>query len=542
MEKILLVSPRPLEFEMLDNASIPFSVLYLGTWLKHNGFDVEVVDGVVQPTTRAYEERVLEAARDCVAVGFSVMTPHVKDALDMTKKVKAAYPQCATLWGGVHPTLFADQTLRHPAIDFVMYGEGEDNLLELMRQLSRATPDLAKVPGLGYKVDGRSRMTAFGKAVEVSKLPFPDYSLLAPLEPYVAPRNMSRKKNERMMHRFVGIHCGRGCPYDCSFCINTVFDEGSLRRHRAFSAQRTYEEMKWWVDHHGVTYFGLQDELFFVNRPRLEELVGLFEQKPLNVRWTAAPRINYFNEAYIGKKFLRRLKDSGFNNFAMSIESGSDRVLSLLRKNVRKEQAVEAFRNQREAGIEGIAGFMIGIPGEEVEDMYQSLSLAIELYRVADGHLAYVGPQIFRPYPGAGLFETARKMGLKSPDNLEDWAKLAVNPMFGFLDVKYLPWLDDEKRRHINFIIKYVTVVLGARLDRNIFKFPVRMIVVAVPLLLLLKLRIRFGILDRYWLIERTVLNAVTPVETLNRRLKLYWRKIKLYWKEDAETLRPKPA
>jgi len=526
--KFLLINPRPLEFELLEAIGIPFNILYLGTWLKHHGFDVEIIDGLVQPSTRVFYDRVMEGARDAAVVGVSVMTPHVADSLELSKKIKEKYPRCAVLWGGIHPTLFPDSTLKHPAIDFVIYGEGEDAILHLARELQKEHPNFAAVPGMGFKLpDGKFKMTQFRTTVEVNKLPDPDYSLLEPFDPYLIPRNLSRKKSHREMYRYASIHCGRGCPYDCTFCINTVYDQPLLRRHRAFPAERTFAEMKWFKEKHGVQYISLQDELFFVNRPRLEKLVDLMEKEPLGVIWDTNVRVNYFNEAYVDRKFLTRIYDLGYRKFNLSVESGSDRVIKALHKNILREQALQTVQNVAEAGMTPTAGFMIGIPGEEVEDMYKTLKLAIELYTSVNGKMSFIGPQTFRPYPGAELFETARKMGLKTPANLEDWATIAVNPMFGFLDMRFLPWLDDNKRRHINFIQKYFTVVLGCRLDWSVLKLPLRMMLVSVPLHLLLKLRVRFGVLDRFWLIERTILNTLTPAEAVLRKLRVQYRKIK---------------
>lgn len=530
MPKALLINPRPLEFEMLESVSIPFSVLYLGTYLKkRGGWDVRVIDGMTEPTERSYRAKVVEEAKKADVVGFSVMTPHIADAVETTRLVRKHAPDAVILWGGIHPTLFPDQTLRHPDVDFIAYGEGEDALLNFAKALE-AGGDVSKVPAIGYKKDGTPRLNPFGTTVDVSDLPVPDYSLLERFHFYVAPREYDGRKWKHDKVRQAQIHCGRGCPYDCTFCINTVYDMPALRKHRAFPAQRIYDEMKWFRDTHGCEYFALQDELFFVNKERLDELIALLERNPLGVRWDTNPRVNFFNEAYITEPYLERLRAVGYDHFSLAVESGSTRVLQILKKNIKVEKAVEAVGLVHKHGMRVSTSFMIGIPGEEREDMYKSLKLGIRLYWAADGQINYFGPQIFRPYPGAELFEKAKRCGLKTPSSLDEWATVAVNPYFGFLQTEYLPWLDAEKRSDINFIIKYFTVVLRSRLDRTIFLLPKRVIPVAILLHLLLRLRRAFGEYDRFWFVERSILNFLTPFERLHRqarfRLRRWWREM----------------
>lgn len=525
MPKALLVNPRPAEFEMLDAASIPFSILYLGTFLKvHAGWDVALVDGMTE-TDRSYREKVAAHARGADLVGFSVMTPQIADALAMTTLARRENPRAAIVWGGIHPTLFPDQTLRHDAIDFIAYGEGEETLLALARALG-GEGRLSDVAALGFKEEGRSRLTPFRRTVDVATLPFPDHALLDNFEAYLSPRKVDNRKYVRRRYRVGQIHCGRGCPFDCAFCVNVVYDHPAMRRHRAFDVRRTHEEMKWFRDR-GAEYLILQDELFFANKPRLDALVDLLEREPIGLPWDANPRVNFVNNSYLNDSALERLKAVGLEHFCFAPESGSRRVLLSLKKNVTVEQSERAVADSHRHGFRVSAGFMIGMPGEEVSDMRETLRLGIRLYESVGGDIYFIGPQVFRPYPGAALFEEARRRGLSVPRSVEEWAEAGINPYFGFLDVSRFPWLDDRKRAEINFIVKYFTVVLGTRLDRSLLSIPARAIPIAFLLHLLLRLRRAFGAYERFWGVERAILNAVTPLEHALRRVRYALRRFR---------------
>lgn len=527
MPKAVLVNPRILEFEMNEGIGIPFPILFLGTHLKHHlGWDVKLIDGMTEPTDRAYRAKLLEHTKDADFVGFSVTTPQVADALESSRLVKRHCPNAGPiLWGGVHPTLFPQVCLTDPAVDFIGYGEGEETILEFARALGNGR-DFSKVPSLGYRLGGQARMTPFGKPVEMEKIPFPEYDLLDNFEVYVAPRKIDYRKNVTDLVRSAQILCGRGCPYDCTFCINVVYDKIELRKHRAFDARRTYEEMKWFRDRWGVEHLYLTDELFFVNKPRLDALLELLEREPLGIRWDTHSRANFFNEAYLNDEYLERLKNVGYDHFLLFVESGSEKVLQILKKNVKIDHIKSSIAQSYRHGFRTSAGFMIGVPGEEREDMYKTLKLGIELHRITDGNLGIMGPQVFRPYPGAELYEKARKMGLKVPRDLDEWATVAVNPIYGFLGMEHLPWLDDEKRSDIRFICRYFTVVLLSRLDRTLLKLPWRAIPVAFLLHLLLKVRHLFGEYDRFWFVERAIIGFCNPIEMAYRRARLWVRRM----------------
>lgn len=513
---------------MLESVGIPFSILYLGTWLSKHGYDVKLIDGLAEPSTKSFEDRVKRESEGAMYVGFSVMTVHVADALRLSKKIKSWHPGTPTVWGGIHPTLFPKVVCENEFVDFIVYGEGEESILNFTREFEKESPDYSNVPSLGYKKDGEVFLNPFGRTISFEKLPVPDYSLLHPFEQYVCEKDVNALKYNTDRARSTSIHVGRGCPYDCTFCINTVYDKPQLRVHRAMPAQRIYDEMKWFYEEHGVTHFGLQDELFFINKQRADELIEILEKNPLPVKWASNPRVNYFNKSYLSRESLKRLADVGYSAFGLAVESGSDRVIKMFKKNIYREQAIQSVKMLRqEPRFTMQVSFILGIPEEEIEDMYETLTLGIELYKAANGNIFFIGPHIFRPYPGAELYNKCVKEGFKPPETLEDWTKIGLNPAFGFLDFKFLPWLNAEKRRTMNFIIKYFTLVLGTKFDRTLFKLPARVIPLVILLHSLLWIRIKTNRLNNFWVIERTLLNVVTPLENMLRRTKLTVRRVR---------------
>jgi anaerobic magnesium-protoporphyrin IX monomethyl ester cyclase len=135
-----------------SEATAPLGILAVATPLLRAGYQVELIDSTITPN---FKKRVLEAVRDAVALGISLVTgPMIRETVEIGKAVKAWNPDFPIILGGWHPSLLPKQTLEASFIDYVVRGQGEDTLLELVQHLENHSPvDL--VPGIGFKRDGK---------------------------------------------------------------------------------------------------------------------------------------------------------------------------------------------------------------------------------------------------------------------------------------------------------------------------------------------------------------------------------------------------
>lgn len=152
-QKVILVNlPPSTNYNYRSAGSIypATGILVIGTILKSQGIAVQVIDGTVKSD---YIERTLDSIENgTVMIGFSVMTSQVPLAFDLSKLIKIEHPDIQIVWGGIHPILFPEQTLRNPNIDIVVTGEGYHATLSLIDYLNGKI-GLRQIKGVGFKDD-----------------------------------------------------------------------------------------------------------------------------------------------------------------------------------------------------------------------------------------------------------------------------------------------------------------------------------------------------------------------------------------------------
>src|SRR6201991_3582335 len=139
-----------------SDATAPLGILAVSTPLIRAGYQIVLIDSTITPD---YKKRVLEEARDALCLGISLVTgPMIRETVEIAKAIKAWNPDFPIILGGWHPSLLPKQTLEAPYIDFIVRGQGEDSLLELMHHLQAGSaPDF--VAGIGFKRDGKLIIT-----------------------------------------------------------------------------------------------------------------------------------------------------------------------------------------------------------------------------------------------------------------------------------------------------------------------------------------------------------------------------------------------
>jgi radical SAM superfamily enzyme YgiQ (UPF0313 family) len=134
-------------------------------------------------------------------------------------------------------------------------------------------------------------------------------------------------------------------------------------------------------------------------------------------------------------------------------------MLKILRKEIDFRHVYECARMVRKFSLNSGFGFMIGLPGETKEDRYMTLAVAIRVARDISENGYFIGPQVYRPYPGTPLYAECVRLGFHAPEKLEDWEKV-VESNVGFLEADTLPWLDAAALSDIIFIQRYFSLAL----------------------------------------------------------------------------------
>ena len=313
------------------------------------------------------------------------------------------------VFGGVHASLFPEGTLRHPDVDYVIIGEGETALVELIGFLATGTPSPANILSLGWKTATETAViNPRGPFQNMDTLPDTPFHLVD-IQPYL--HTYFWEKN------VIDLESSRGCPYNCGFCYNEVYN---LRRWRAMNPEKVVGMIRSLVKQSGVTNYLFIDDSFFVDKKRVMGIVALLEKEPYRIKMGFQGRINSLS--LFTDSELERLIAIGAVFFQFGVESGSPRILELINKCLTVEEALAM--NQRMKKYETVStfyNFMVGLPTETREDVMATVDVAWRL--LEENPRAYLGTiHLYKEYPGTPLYRMALEEGYTPPETLEEWA------------------------------------------------------------------------------------------------------------------------
>jgi len=360
----------------------PIGLMYVSSILRQRaGCRVSLIDCVV---ARQTEGQLIEFIRSespnalIFATGASTFE-HDKKLLERVKRI---FPSLILIAVGGHATILAEEVLGESHIDFVIRGEPELTAADLIGSLSRGG-SCDGVDGIAFKRNGTIVITPPRKLLEnIDELPFPARDLTARYK-YAIPFAKS--------NNFTIMLTSRGCPYPCIFCATRIYD-GSRCRMR--TADNIIAELDQIVRTSPIRDVGFWDDTFTLRRSHVVGICTLIIQRRLEVDWICLSRVDT-----VDGDLLRLMKRAGCYQIQYGVESGDQRILDSIQKGITIEQVKKAFQETRRSGIETVAFFMFGCPGETVETMEKTIALAKELD--AD----YASFNIVTPYPGTRLYE-----------------------------------------------------------------------------------------------------------------------------------------
>src|SRR5262245_8525984 len=256
--KIVLLQPRVGYMDsMRSKPALPLSLLHAAS-LAVGRYEIVLIDQRVSPDW--HQRLVRELAQDPLLVGITCYTgPMLGRALELARIVRDLAPAIPILWGGVHVGLLPEQSLRHPLVDLVARGEGEETLVRLADALATGG-DLGDVPGLSFLHDDRYVATPAAPYLDVSTAPELPYHLVD-IDDYL-PLYEGRKS--------LYMETSRGCPYACTYCYNVYFND---RKWRPQTPERVIERVKYVRDRYGVEDIYFTDDDFFINPKRSRPIV-----------------------------------------------------------------------------------------------------------------------------------------------------------------------------------------------------------------------------------------------------------------------------
>lgn len=411
--RIALVEPpyvfwdRSMDRLRQSEESIPgFGILMLAAVAREHGYEVRIFDAKGSAET---PDRVAAAIVDFrpEVVGFSATTISVTNADCIAQRVKAAAPDTITVVGGAHVSAVPERTLAaFAALDYGIIGEGEISFFEFLSCL-RDGQDISECAGLAYRRG--EEIIANRRApyiTELDSLPLPAWDLVPGFPHGFHPSLLSYRRSP-----VATLVTSRGCPFSCSFCDRST--SGKLGRYH--STESVLRHCRHLVDL-GVRHIIFYDDLFTVKRKRVVELCEGFIAAGFDFSWSCNSHPNLLDF-----DTLRLMTRAGCWQIAYGIESGSQKILEVVKREVKLPRMRETLRMTRAAGIRTKGYLMIGHPTETVETLEETA----EFLRVAELDLCQVTK--FTPYPGTPAYPTVRQHGAFT----EDWDRMnAMNFVF----------------------------------------------------------------------------------------------------------------
>ncbi len=421
-KKIVLVNaPYSLTERKMADVNYPTGILCVGTALQKAGYEVQLIECVLEDN---YNDKILSLAEGALFIAFSVMTNQIACSLETSKLIKSKFPELPIIWGGIHPTLDPDVTIKSKYCDYVLAGEADETIVQLASCIEEKK-DVSTIKGIYFKQDRTIKFNnQFPRINDISDFVDIDFDLVD-VNSYLdleLDKDYGFFPKEKGSVRRLTLHTARGCPFKCSFCINSIVrgDNMGAFRYRSMSPEKIMESIKRYKAKYDINFISFGDDLFFANKKKVQYLVDKLIKENMGIKWYANVRADFFNEDYLNLEFLKKVEEAGCIRFALGIESGSEKVLKYLKKQLGIESILRAAAYIDKFNFVAGYSFMTGLPGEEEEDVFRTLCL---IYAIMSIHKrAYIiGPQIYRPYPGSQLFVDCVKLGWKKPESLDDY-------------------------------------------------------------------------------------------------------------------------
>ncbi len=386
--KVLLVSPP--DSYLTKNSLPPLGLGYIAAVLENANHQVKIFDApIVGWNVNKTIDEIKENKPDILGI---TATTHSR--FNAIKIIKGTHDlKCLKVLGGVHFSQTDKNALDLIPADIVVRGEGEYTMLEIAEG-----KNLKDIKGITYRQNQIIIRNPDRPFLELKELPFPARNLL-PINDY---KYRIEGISENKCH---GILTSRGCPYQCVFCASKAFWN---QRFRKRDPVNVVDEIEMMVDEYNIKGFDFLDDTFTIDAQHVTEVCHEIITRKLNIFWYARIRVNT-----VDSSILKLMKKSGCVAVSFGVESGSPRILKIIKKNIDLENVIKLCDLCSNLGLHIKVFFMFNHPGETIEDIKKTLGLIKQLKKYKNLTPVTAFSAI---YPGTELENIAIEEGLISKD------------------------------------------------------------------------------------------------------------------------------
>jgi radical SAM superfamily enzyme YgiQ (UPF0313 family) len=368
----------------------PMGMLHIAAELQREGVEAHVLDAEIEGlTVKEMVQRILDVNPDLV--GFSVMTPQLHSALEASVYLKQARPSMIVVLGGAHISSTHEDTFSFAdCFDFLVYGEGEMTMREIIAQLRQGgqLPDcLQGIAGVIYR-DTNGKIVKNGPrawVMELDQLSRIDYDML----------NISNYRIPTLPGPpVIGMMISRGCPFKCTYCDAPTTTGKKIRFH---TPERAVEDIRYYQERYGVKAFSFRDSTFTANRKWVIKFCeALLASKGPETHWRCNTRVDVVDDELLG--LMRR---AGCYTINFGVESGHPVILKNIKKDVSVERIAKAHELTRKHGIRTYTTLLVGSIGETEETIRTTMKVVENIRPSLAMYFVTIA------YPGTHLYEEA---------------------------------------------------------------------------------------------------------------------------------------
>lgn len=426
MHSVVLINP-PLTLEdrygndmkHFGAVSEPLGLAYIAGYLESLKIPVRIIDSQAEGMSMAEVVASILSGDEGI-IGISMLTPAFGVVKALCSQIKLNCPGRRIVLGGPHCTVLPERTLEEiPETDIVCIGEGEVTLSEIA-QLDD-TSFLSGVKGICFRArDALVRTDSRPPVQDLDQIPPPARHLL-PMKKYHL--TASRVSGSGYCPT---ILVARGCPFSCTFCSRTFG-----RTFRSHSINRILSEIQALIDTYQISQLNIEADTLTVNKKFIKALCnGLIESGiSRQIRWTCESRVDT-----IDKELLKLMHEAGCWQISYGVETGSQRLLDSINKSISLEQIEQIFRMTKNAHISIRGFFMLGLPGENLEESQATIDFAKKLNPL------WAQFTVTIPYPGTKMYED---LDLQGKIRTHDWSR--YNTWSGWQGSQDIPFVPDGR-------------------------------------------------------------------------------------------------
>ncbi|MDI6786514.1 MAG: radical SAM protein [bacterium] len=456
----------------------PLGFLTISRPFLEAGYQITIIDANIEDN---FKEKLLFEVSDSICLGVSlILGNQIKSGYEISCFIKKQLPNIPIVWGGWFPTLMYKQILQDKNIDFIIRGQGEDSFPKLVECIEKKE-DFRKIPSLVYREDGKINANEIEFIKNIKPINKKAYQLI-PIEKYI-------QKNFRSRNRRIGYISSIGCYGRCAFCcLPQAFGRN---RYFTLSPEQTIDDLKYLVSTYKVNHIDFLDFNFFINKKRAKKILKGICQEKLNITWEANIRVDQI--LHLDEELLCCMKESGLSLLYIGAESGSNRMLSLIQKNITAEDIEKCNLILKKYNIKPSYSFISGIMNEDgYKDLEKTFNLILRLKK--DYPQIVLSFHHYSPWPGTYGFEKALNFGFKPPNSFLGWSKYKT-------ENASVPWIKFSYEMKVVRFFQYYMEILypSPETIELIKKYRLELFHNILKLITNIRIKYKFYYFDPFW-------------------------------------------